>query len=141
MELFNLDSANTLIKQIDQFWEEQSTLRIPSKLLAVYNRGDNTFEKYVVINDHKAYIYLGSTHKGKPQIFMVNRGFAEATNDEIPYYLFKPFKFSEGVYKSPIMPVECTGQKLNNITETDQKLVINKILKSDKFIDALSIDV
>ena len=128
--------VTALSKRLNELWDSNSNLMVPKKFLALYNRGDNTFEKYIIIEDdtNRPYIFLGSNNKeNKAQIFMVNREHIEVDADD--YYAFAPTPYN-GAYKSPIIPIECSGEKLKNITNKYQRFAIDTLL-SDGTIAAL----
>jgi len=127
---------NSIKAKLSRKWDAADTLSAPSKYLAVYNQGGvNTYETYAVINDDSNYILLGSIVKRNhnKQIFIVNKTHV-VNDDSADYYAFAPVEYAGDIYRSPIMPLECSGSKMKNITVADQRFVLDQIL-SDPDID------
>lgn len=74
-------------------------------------------EYYAVIKEVNNYIYLiatvnsGIKDKTKTQIYIINKKFIEIETINVKkYYFANPIRFDE-TYKSPIIPIECPGDK------------------------------
>jgi hypothetical protein len=136
---------DTIIDKLEKLWHRRASTAstdIPTRFLAVYDRGDNTQERYAVISDHPGdqHIRMAAIveRNNTAQVFRVNKIFNTEVDASAGFYRFEPIRFPDDtIYRSPIYPVECPGEKIQKSSGADTLFVVNTILKDPELSKVL----